>query len=92
MRSKVNPSSGRNFGKGKYAPLTPKMIDALLEAIEKQKNKIPFGPSNIKGSLGVLISKGLIIREKITIEEQSESQWQVADEAITLLKELGINV
>ena len=91
MASKVIPRSGGNFEKDK-CPLTPKMIDALLEAIEKQKKKIPFGPSNIKGSLGALISKGLIIRVKITIEGQSESQWQVADEAITLLKELGINV
>jgi len=43
VRSKVIPSSGGNFGKGKYAPLTPRMIDALLEAIKNKKRKFPSG-------------------------------------------------
>jgi predicted transcriptional regulator len=79
-----------NLEKDTYPQLTPKMIEALLEAIEKQKKKIPFGPANIKGSLSVLIAKGLIIKEKITVNGRNEYQWQVTPEAITTLGRLGI--
>jgi hypothetical protein len=71
-------------------PLSPKMIEALTEAIEKQKNNIPFGPDNIKGSLIRLIARGLIVREKKTINEHNAFQWHVTDEAIALMNSLGV--
>lgn len=69
-------------------PLSPKMIEALTEAIDKQKHNIPFGPNNIKGSLITLIARGLIVREKKTINEHTVFQWHVTDEAIALLDSL----
>jgi hypothetical protein len=74
----------------KYTPLTPKMIRSLLIAIEKQKKRIPFGPVDIKGSVTTLIKRGLISRQKIKLAGHIESQWQVTEKAMNLLKNLDI--
>jgi hypothetical protein len=72
--------------------LTTQMIDTLLEAIEKQKKGIPFGPENIKGSMVALISRGLVTRQNLSKDGQPESQWYISHEAFSLLKILGIDV
>jgi hypothetical protein len=89
MLAKVIPFPGSYFNRKKYPPLTSRMIVSLLEAVKKQKNKTPFGPDTIKGSLTTLITRGLIVRKKITLMGHMESQWQVTEEAIGLLKNLG---
>ena len=73
----------------KYRPLTSKMIVSLLGSLEQQQNQIPFGPNTIKGSLTTLITRGLIVRTKINLMGHWESQWQVTQKAIGLLKNLG---
>ena len=90
MSTLVIPFSGKRFRRKKYRPLTSKMIGSLLAAFEKQKEEIPFGPNNIKGSLTTLIARGLIVRKKIDLMGLMESQWQVTEEAIELLKNLGL--
>jgi hypothetical protein len=47
--------------------LTPLMIDTLLVACERQKEKVPFGPTDIKRSFMALVNRGLIIRETVTV-------------------------
>ncbi len=64
------------------------MIDTLLAACEKQKEKLPFGPADIKRSFVALVSRGLIIRREIN----KEYQWQVTKLAISMLKNLGVIV
>jgi hypothetical protein len=65
------------------------MIDTLLAACEKQQEKIPFGPSDIKRSFMALVNRGLITREEVNIRENKELQWQVSKQAISMLKTLG---
>lgn len=77
---------------GKIPPLSPKMIIALLAALEKQNKRIPFGPTSIKGSLTSLIERGLIVHKKIICRGHVEYRWQVTQEAISKLKELGIKI
>ena len=61
-----------------------------MAAIEKQKKNVPFGPNNIRGSITTLITRGLIVRKKIILMGHAESQWQVTEEAMGMLKNLGI--
>ena len=68
------------------------MIVGLLSCLELQNKNIQFGPANIKGSLTTLIVRGLIIMKKNTSAGRTEYQWEVTNEAIHKLKELGINV
>jgi len=51
METKLFAFTTRDFKKKKRPPLTPKMIYALLLALQKQERKIPFDFSNINGSL-----------------------------------------
>ena len=92
MQAKIVPF-GRTFFTStnkNSRPLTSKMIVSLLGALEKQKNKIPFGPNTIRGSLTTLITRELIIRKKINLTGHWGSQWQVTQKAIALLKNLKI--
>ena len=92
MQTKIIPFTSIHFQKQKHPPLTPGMMYALLIAIQRQDRKIPFGFADIKGSLTTLITRGLIIRKKITSMGRRESQWQVTKEAIDKLKKLGLPV
>ncbi len=89
METKLFAFSTRDFKKEKHPPLTPKMIYALLLALQKQERKIPFGPSGVKDSLTPLIERGLIVRKRIPIMRHMEYQWQVTKAAIIKLKKLG---
>jgi hypothetical protein len=86
--SKIAPFRIR---KKDYA-LTPLMIASLLEACLKQKQNIPFGPADIKGSFNSLINRDLIIRETINITGKNEAVWQVSSEGIKILKNLGVEL
>jgi hypothetical protein len=88
MKSKVIHLPYGYFIRNKQLNLTPLMIDTLLAACEKQKEKIPFGPADIKRSFVALVSRGLITREEVN----KESQWQVTKLAISMLKNLGLIV
>ena len=88
MKSKIIHLPYGYFIRNKQLNLTPLMIDTLLAACEKQKEKIPFGPADIKRSFVALVSRGLITREEVN----KESQWQVTKLAISMLKNLGIIV
>lgn len=88
MKSKIIRLPYGYFVRNRQLNLTPLMIDTLLAACEKQKEKIPFGPADIKRSFVALVSRGLITREEVN----KESQWQVTKLAISMLKNLGIIV
>ena len=88
MKSKIVHLPYGYFIRNKQLNLTPLMIDTLLAACEKQKEKIPFGPADIKRSFVALVSRGLITREEV----DKESQWQVTKLAISMLKNLGVIV
>ena len=88
MKSKIIHLPYGYFIRNKQLNLTPLMIDTLLAACEKQKEKIPFGPADIKRLFVALVSRGLITREEVN----KESQWQVSKLAISMLKNLGVIV
>ena len=66
------------------------MIVALIEACERQKQGLLFGPCDLKGSFTALIKRGLIISKKININGRPESSWHVTAEALEMLKVLGV--
>ena len=76
----------------KQSSLTPLMIDTLLAACQKQKEKIPYGPADIKRSFMALINRGLIVRRPADTNEDTEQLWQVTAEAISMLRVKGIDV
>jgi len=88
MKSKIIHLPYGYFKRNKQLNLTPLMIDTLLAACEKQQEKIPFGPTDIKRSFIALVNRGLITREEIN----KEFQWQVTKLAISMLKNLGVVV
>ena len=90
MKSKIIDFPNAYFKRKRDLALTPLMIDTLLAACAKQKEKIPFGPCDIKRSFTALVNRGLIIRENVYINEDTESLWQVSNEAIQILKTMGI--
>ena len=92
MKSKIIHLPYGYFIRNKQLNLTPLMIDTLLAACEKQKEKIPFGPTDIKRSFMALVNRGLITREEVNIQENKELQWQVSKQAISMLKTLGVVV
>ena len=92
MKSKLISFPNGHFVRKKTHPLTSLMLNTLLDACEKQKEGIHFGPIDIKGSLAVLIGRGLIVRKEVAVNKHTESLWQVSAEAIEMLKVSGINV
>jgi hypothetical protein len=88
MKAKIIHLPYGYFIRNKQLNLTPLMIDTLLAACEKQKEKIPFGPVDIKRSFVALVSRGLIAREEVN----KESQWQVTKLAISMMRNLGVIV
>lgn len=92
MITKIISFPHGHFERKKQLPLTPLMIVALLAACAKQRQGIPFGPCDIKGSLTSLIKRGLIISKEVVIHERPKSLWQVSPEAIAMLKAMGIKV
>ena len=92
MKSKIICPPNGYFIRNKQLNLTPLMIDTLLAACEKQKEKVPFGPTDIKRSFMALVNRGLITREEVNIQENKELQWQVSKQAISMLKILGVIV
>ena len=90
MLTKIIPF-GRGYFRGKKSPpLTSKMIVSLLNALEKQKKEIPFGSVNVRGSFTSLITRGLIVGKELTINGHKDFHWQVTEEAIVMLENLGI--
>jgi hypothetical protein len=81
-----------HFGRNRQPPLSELMIATLLAACEKQAKKIPFGPKEVGHSFTVLIKRGLIVSKQITTDGQPQSTWQVTDEAIQMLRALGIEI
>jgi len=63
MKSKIIHLPYGYFIKNKQLNLTPLMIDTLLAACEKQKEKVLYGPADIKRSFIALVKRELIIRE-----------------------------
>ena len=92
METKIIPFPSEHFQRKKQRPLTKLMIGKLLAAYSKEIVGLFFGPKDIKGSLTSLIARGLIIRIEITDKGQIESIWHVTNEAIEMLKNLGIEV
>jgi hypothetical protein len=92
MKSKIIRLPYGYFIRNKQLNLTPLMIDTLLVACEKQKEKVPFGPTDIKRSFMALVNRGLITREEVNILEKKELQWQVTKQAISMLETLGVIV
>lgn len=76
----------------KQSSLTPLMIDTLLAACQKQREKIPYGPMDIKRSFMALVNRGLIVRRHANTNEETEQLWQVTTEAISMLRVKGIDV
>ena len=89
METKLFAFTTRDFKKKKRPPLTPKMIYALLVALQKQERKIPIDRGSINGSLTTLIERGLILRKRIPVMGSVEYQWLVTKKAIIKLKKLG---
>jgi hypothetical protein len=76
----------------KQPPLSKKMIEALQRACSKQHAGIPFGQAEIDGSFLPLINRGLL---KVTPKNKStvnKPVWQVSEEAIDMLRSLGIKI
>jgi len=92
MKSKIIHLPYGYFMRNRQLNLTPLMIDTLLAACEKQQEKVPFGPNDIKRSFMALVNRGLIIRETVNMLEKKELQWQVSKQAISMLKNLGVIV
>lgn len=72
--------------------LSKLMIVALVEAYLKQKQNVPFGPADIKGSFNSLFNRNLIVREPVMVQGNTETWWQVTPEAINILKNLGVDL
>jgi hypothetical protein len=92
MKAVIIPFPAEHFQRKKQRPLSKLMIAKLLAAWAKESEGLFFGPRDIKGSLMSLIARGLIIRIEITTSDQTESIWHVTNEAIEMLKALGIDV
>jgi hypothetical protein len=92
MKSKIICLPNGYFIRNRQLNLTPLMIDTLLVACEKQKEKVPFGPTDIKRSFMALVNRGLIIRETVAVHNNKEVQWQVTKLAISMPKNLGVIV
>lgn len=90
MKSRIIDFPNAYFKRKKQVALTPLMIDTLLAACAKQKEKIPFGPIDIKRSFTALVNRGLIIRENVCINKDTKLLWQVSNEAILILRAIGI--
>ncbi len=92
MNSKVLFFEEGYFKSNRSLPLTPLMIIALKKACERQHKGIAFGPNDIKGSFTALITRGLIIRKEILINNHIELAWQVSAQAIQMLRLKGIKI
>jgi hypothetical protein len=90
MTTKIIPFPHTYFLKNKkQLPLSKPMIAALIRACSKQQAGIPFGQREVDGSFIPLINRRLIVRKKGSNEGDSMS-WQVTNEAILMLKTMGI--
>jgi len=92
MKSKIIHLPFGYFIRNKQLNLTPLMIDTLLAACEKQKEKAPFGPTDIRRSFIALVNRGMITRQEVNIHHKKELQWQVTKQAFSMLKFLGVVV
>lgn len=81
-----------HFMSNKQRPLTASMIRSLQLACSKQRHREAFGPSDIKGSFTSLIRRGLLKVRKGSFSATRRESWYVTDEAITMLKAVGIKV
>jgi hypothetical protein len=85
-------SPNNNSKKETKRPLSVQMINSLVAACIKQNKNIAFGPADIQGSFLSLVNRGLIKNESTTINGHLKQRWEVTQEAISLLKELGIEI
>ena len=72
--------------------LSRPMIVALVEACTKQQHGIPFGPADIGGSFSWLISRGLVVWKEVNIKNHKKHLWQVTEEAVEMLRKMGVDV
>jgi hypothetical protein len=92
MLTKIIPLPHSYFLKNKkHLPLSKPMIAALTKACAKQQAGISFGQKEIDGSFIPLIKRGLIVRKKESKGDDSIT-WLVTNEAILILKNMGIKV
>ena len=89
MSSRVIPFPKRN----KSQKLSTKMVIALVEAIALQQQGIPFGPADIRGgSIGPLISRGIVVHGNITVDKNMQSSWHVTAEGYAILRSMGVTM
>jgi len=68
------------------------LITTLKEACIRQNKNIPFGPVDLNGAFVALINRGLIINENIVVRGRIHAKWKVTPEAISMLKDLGVDI
>jgi hypothetical protein len=81
-----------HFGRNTQRPLSRLMVASLQLMCAKQKAKIPLNFKDGHGAFTALVTRGLIVSKDIISNGQRETIWEVTDEAIDMLKDLGINV
>ncbi len=66
------------------------MIRTLKIALDKQSKGILFGPQDVKGSVIVLINRGLIASHTVERRGKSREAWYVTPQAIKMLADVVI--
>jgi hypothetical protein len=90
VKTKIIPIRDEFFPENKkQRPLSRPMIMALVAAYTKQKNGISFGPSDVRRSFIPLVKRGLIVRSDKHFIDKKIS-WKITAQAITMLKNIGI--
>jgi hypothetical protein len=92
MKGLLIPFPAEHIKRKRQGPLSKLMVAKLVAAYALEAQGLFFGPQDIKGSLTSLINRGLIVRIKIPVKDQTESIWHISYEAIEMLKALGIDV
>jgi hypothetical protein len=68
------------------------MVDALLFLHEKQRDNVGFNFRDARGSFTTLVARGLIKNKTIIKDGKKEPKWEVTEEAIAMLTDLGFAV
>ena len=78
---------------GKKHPLLSKlMIRTLIAACESQRRATHFDPNDMNRAFACLIQQGFIISKEATINNTTESIWEITLKAIAILKNMGIEI
>jgi len=79
-------------GRNKQRPLSRLMISSLQLMCAKQKDHIPLNFEDGQGSFTTLVTRGLIISKDTIANGRKDTIRVVTEEAIGMLKRLGITV